>query len=289
MARLLKQIKESQQGQALIIVLALLALGGPLIVATISHAATSVNSVRTIERSVKALYAAEAGVKYGLLHLEPDIYPLTENINQMEVTVQVETSNVTHLLYFGELMRGGQHSNYLRVDGEIVWDEEVTPPAYKYTITVTWQSDPGEPEIHLREVGGRLPVGYGYQSESAADFANNLSSEDPDELEDEEGAYMLSWDLRWRDPLPFVSATNPVQTQIFYITDITGEGDPADYYGWVLTNRRDVGEVSEITGVLYTITATAICPESGETAAKIVSDVLKQEDTTDIISWQVSK
>lgn len=282
MLRFLKQIND-ERGQALVIILVLLVLAGLMITPTLVHAANTMISIRTIEKNVNGLYAAEAGVKYALCNLESGTSNIT-NINQMEVTVQVEAGDPL-VLYFGELIQGDQHSNYLIVDTEIVWDEEVTPPAYKYTISVGWQAEPGAPEIHLKEVGGKLPLGYIYKVGSA-EVDGNLACRDPDELfEDGGGACMLNWKLQ--PPLPSVSEENPVRSQTFYIT---GEGDIEDYYAWVLASRSDIGKVGEIAGTLYTITATAIYPESGETTGKIVCTVLKQEDgTKNIISWQVSK
>ena len=120
----------------------------------------------------------------------------------------------------------------------------------------------------------------------------NLADRDPyyppDELFiDAGGAYMLNWDLKLETPLPFVSEDeeSQVRTQTF---QIDGEGNLEGYYAWVFAGVT--GEVSEIAGTLYTITATAIYPESGETTGKIVCDVLvEQDDTKNIISWQVSK
>lgn len=262
-------------------VLVLLVLAGLTIMPTLAHAATSMTSARTVERNVNGLYAAEAGVKYALGNLEPGSHQLTENINQMAVTVQVDMSDITFVLYSGELIQGGQHSNWLSVDSEIVG--EATP--YEYKITVTWQAEDGAQVIHLKEVGGRLPVGYSY-IEGSAVVGGNLADRDPDDLfEDAGGAYMLNWDLKLETPLPFVSENNTVRTQTF---QIDGEGNLDGYYAWVVAGVT--GEVSEITGILYTITATAICPEDSETTGKIVCTVLKQQDgTKNIISWEVLK
>jgi len=282
MLRFLKQIN-GERGQALVIVLVLLVLAGLMITPTLGHAANTMISVRTIEKNVNGLYAAEAGVKYALcnLELEPSPHQLTEKVNQMEVTVEVEKRDF-NILYSGELIQGGKQSNWVSVGSEIVGEK--TP--YEYKITVTWQAEPGTPEIHLKEVGGKLPLGYWYIDESA-EVDGNLADRNPnppDELfKDAGGAYMLNWKLD--SPLPSVSENNTVRTQTF---QIGGEGDLEDYYAWVVAGLT--GEVSEITGTLYTITATAIYPESEEPTGKIVCEVLEHEDSTqNIISWEVTK
>ena len=281
MVRLLKQFLSSEKGQALPIVLALLAIGGLTIAPSLSYATTSLNGSRILEEDMKGVYAAGAGVEHALWSLGKGISPsqqLPENINQMAVTIQTEERG-TYTLYLGELIQPGVHFDFLDVDGDMMWDGEAE--AYKYIITVSLQQ---ESTMHLKEVGARIPAGYSYQSGSAASFTENLSTDEPEEILDTRGVYMLNWELGI--PQPSVSQENPVQTQTFYIT-ITGttseeEGD----YAWVVANRTDVGAVGEIAGTSYKITATATRPEHGRTTAKIVADVMIGE-TTYITSWQI--
>lgn len=284
MLRFLKQIIDDEKGQALPVVLALLIVGGLMVTPTLNYAATSLNSGRIIEKGVNGLYAADAGVEYTLWCLTNDIPPpqqLSETINRMEVALQSEELG-TYTLYFGELIQTDGHINYLSVEGEMVWDG--IAGAYKYTITIIWQPESGIPVIHLEEVGARIPLGYGYQSWSAASFAENLSTNEPDEVVDGAGAYMLNWMLE--SPYPSVSEDDPVQTQTFYIT---GEGSQEGDYAWVVANREDIGAVGEVSGTFYRITATATRYGDGETTAEIVADAVLADGTADIISWQVSK
>jgi len=284
MLKFLRHILDNEKGQVLPIVLALLALGGLTIVPALNYAATGLNSSRTIEKGVNGLYAAEAGVEDALWCLENGISPsqqLSESINQMQVAIQSEEKG-TYTLCFGEVVGAGEHNNYLGVDGEMAWDEEAQ--AYKYTITVIWQPEPGPPTIHLMEVGARLPLGYSYQSGSAAGFADNLSTSEPDEVLDIFGAYMLDWEFE--PPYPSVSQGNPVETQNFYIT---GEGNQEGDYAWVVADRSDIGATGEITGALWRITATAIHSGDDEITAKIVADVILEAEKMYIVSWQISK
>ena len=283
MLRILKQMISGEKGQALPAVLALLVIGGLMIAPSLSHTATSLNSSRIIGESVNGIYAAEAGAEDALWTLANGGSPaaqLSENINQMAVSLQTEEKG-TYTLYLGEMIQPGEHSEYLDIDGEMVWDDEAQ--AYKYTFTVTWLPNPGTPVIHLEGVGARLPIGYSYQVGSAALFAENLSTDEPDETLDAIGAYLLNWEFD--TPLPSVSEINPVQTQTFYIT---GEGSQEGHYAWVVASRSDVGAVGEITGTSYRITATASRPGDGGTTARIVADVMISEGKTYILSWQIS-
>jgi len=285
MIRFLKQIINDEKGQALPIVLALLVLGGLMVTPTLNYAATSLNSGRIIEEGVNGLYAADAGVEHTLWCLKNAISPpqqLPENINQMGVALQTEEKG-NYTLYFGELIVAGVHSDYLSVDGDMVWDEEAQ--AYKYTITVTWQPDSGTPVIHLEEIGARLPPDIGYQPcDLAVSFPDNLSTNEPDEVVDEVGVLMVNWVLEL--PHPSVSEDNQVQTQSFYLTE---EGSQEGDYAWIVANRDDIGAVGEINGTLYRITATATRYGNGRTTAGIVADVMIGAGTVDIISWQISK
>ena len=283
MARLLKQLLSSEKGQALPIVLAVLAIGGLTIGVSLNYATTSLNGSRIVEEDVKGVYAAGAGMEHTLWSLGEGISPLTQlpaNINQMAVNMQTEEKG-TYTRYLGELVEPGQHVDYLSADGDIVWDE--VEEAYKYTITVTWQADQGTPPIKLVEIGARIPVGYNYQSGSAASFAENLSTGEPDDTVDVHGAHMLNWSLG--TPAPEVSEGEPVKTQAFYIT---GEGSQEGHYVWVVAKRDDVGTVGEITGTLYEITATATRPEDSRAAAKIMADVMVEPGTIYVLSWQIS-
>ena len=278
MIRLLKQLISNEKGQALPIVLALLVLGGLTIAPSLNYAATTINHGRVIDRCVNGIYAADAGVEYALWCLTDSTSPpaqLAEDTNQMEVSIQTEDKGA-YTVYFGELVQAGSKSQDLSVDGEMVWEEGTT---YKYTITVTWQG--GATVIHLTEVGARLPIGYSYKAGSAADFVDNLSTVKPDEILDSVGAYMLNWEFA--TPYPSVSESEPVKTQTFCII---GEGELEGDYTWVVANRADIGEVGEITGALYRIMSTAT--KDGEIAATIVADILMEEGTAYIVSWQVS-
>jgi len=282
MVRFWKQLIGSEKGQALPIVLALLVLGGLTIASTLGYTTTSLNSSRIIREDVKGVYAADAGVEDTLWLLTHGLSPsaqLTENINEMAVAIETEeTGNYT--LYLGEFIEPEGHYDYLDVYGEMAWD--AGSQTYNYTITVTWQSGSGYSVIHLDEVGARLPMGYSYVGGSAANFAGNLSTDEPDETQDSIGAYLVNWEFG--TPLPKVTDNETVETQTF---SVNGTGELEWDYAWVVANRWDVGAVGEITGIAYKITATATNPENNKTTAKILADVMVAEEKTYVTSWQI--
>lgn len=276
-----KMIK-GQKGQVLPAVLALLVIGGLTIAPGLNYTATSLNGSRIVSEDIRGIYAADAGVTEVIWALENSQSPpaqTSDNVNRMAVAMQTELLG-TYTLYLGELIEPGEHNDYLDIDGTLTWDEGAQ--AYQYTITIIWNPESGAPVIHLEEVGARIPLGYSYQSGSAAAFAGNLSIGEPEETLDSAGAYLLNWAMT--PPFPEVSQDNPVATQSFYIT---GAGDLESYYSWVVASRSDIGAVGEITGTEYRITAIATRPEDGRTTATIVANVMLG-DTTSILSWQIS-
>ena len=282
MVKFWEKVTNDETAQALAGVLILLVVGGLVIAPCLSYVSTGLESSRVLIRNVNGLYAADAGVGDVLWCLEnglPVHTELPENLNGMAVTMQTEEKG-EYTLSGGELVTGGGHDDWLGLDSDIVWDGGAG--AYKYDITVTWQAEP-ETLIHLEKVGARLPVGYDYQPGSAALFGDNLSTDEPTDELDGSGAHLLEWVLP--PPRPWVDESNPTRTQTFYMT---GVGDLVDYYSWVVATRNDVGSVGEITGILYQITAVATCPQTSETTAVLVAEVILSGGEASIVSWQTS-
>lgn len=287
MARLWQQIIRGEKGQALPIVLCFLLVGGLLIAPSLSYAATSLNAGEIVEENASGLYAADAAMEEALWCIMNSISPpeqLSESVNEMQVAILTEAEG-GYALYHDELASTGVHEDWLDVSGEMVWDGEAE--AYKYTITVIWTDTTGGSAIKLDELGVRLPIGYSYQAGSAASFADNLGTNEPNDALDGAGAHMIYWDFT--SPHPEVSEEEPVGTQTFYIT---GQGDQEGDYTWVVARRHDVWVVSEVNGESYRITATATRPGDGEITAKVVAYVFKEEvegeTVTHIVSWKIS-
>ncbi len=290
--RLLKRLLSNQKGQALVIVLGLLAIGGLTIAVSLNYATTSLKGSRIIEEKTEGVYAASAGVEYALWSLQEGLLSppegettsntTPENVNQMAVDIHVENKGAFSL-YAGELLEeAGVHVDWLTVDGDIVFDEGAT---CNYTITVTWQ-EAASGTIKLVEVGATLPVGYVYEGGSAASFVGNLSSDNPSSNGTAPGgAQWLKWE--WKPGKgPEISADNATQTQGFRIT---GTGSVEGDYAWVQAQSQDVGTVGEITGTRYRITATATRPEDGRTTAEIVAAIIIVGGDIQIMSWQITK
>ena len=287
MVRFWQQIIRGERGQALPIVLALLVLGGLLIVPSLNYASTSLSAGQTVKKNVRGVYAADAGIEYTIRRIKNFAsFPtqLPENVNQMQVAIQAENLGPYTLAYYGIILGvSGKHYDYLTVTGEI---GPLTEGAYPYTITVTLNPEITK-TIQLNEVGVRLPVGYGYEPGSAADPVDNFSAYEPISGQDAAGAQLLSWKLEGPERPVLKAPDNLIVTQTF---NITGTGELGGDYTWVVTNETDIGTVGEVTGILYRITATATRPGDGEVTGKIRADVIHDEGTgvTRIIYWQIN-
>lgn len=283
---------KGEKGQALPIVLALLVLGGLIIIPSLGLASAGLNAGKIVKENVKGVFAADAGVEHAIWCIKNSAVPpaqLPENVNQMQVEILVEGGDPYTLAYYGIILTvsPSEHYDWLAVEGQIEWDGGAE--AYKYTVTAT-RLEACTGGITLTEVGVRLPVGYSYQMGSAA----GMSPLEPEPIEqDAAGAYMLPWKFDSNPqsppytPEPELTPGEPEATQTFYFT---GEGDLVGDYTWVVASRADVGAVGEVTGMLYTITAIATRPGDGKIMATVKADVIWDEGTgeTRIILWQIN-
>lgn len=282
MHRVWRQILKGEFGQALPITLALLIIGGLTIIPSLGLSFASAKTSNILQTGIKGTYAADAGVErtlWALVNGETPPSQLAENINGMPVNIQVIDKG-THTIVMGELVPLEGHVEYLDVTSNITWDPGAD--AYKYTITVTWQPGSGEPEIHLEEVGARIPVNYSYQELSAANFTENISTDEPDEIMDPQGAYLLNWVMG--PPYPHIGENITQAYQMFYIE---GSGQLRGHYAWVRARREDIGGVGEINTQGYEITATAIDQWSNRTTADITAKVALWDEDVYISSWQI--
>ncbi|MFH0847842.1 MAG: hypothetical protein V1894_07320 [Chloroflexota bacterium] len=264
---------KGEKGQALLIVLVSLFLGGILATACVTYADTMLRRTISKEEADRGLYAADAGVEDALWCFKNSLSPRTalpQNLNGMQVAMNTVTKGAYTLIAGEWVTPGGPHSTDLSISTSMVAEGSI----YRYTISCVW-SGPGQ--CKLIGIGARLPVGYEYQEFSADDFGGNLATDEPSDTVDEQNAHLLFWDL------PSIEITTA--TQEFYVT---GSGGLEDDYGWAEAARQDVGEVGELSGVFYIVTATATEPGSGEVTARIVANIMVPGTDVSIVSWRIN-
>ena len=91
MKKIGNELVTNEKGQALIIVLILMLVGVPLIGAVLSYAATTLKASQAFEKQVKEIYAADAGIEYGLWRIlkGDDTVAETLTVNGIQVTIKV--------------------------------------------------------------------------------------------------------------------------------------------------------------------------------------------------------
>ncbi|MBI2934352.1 MAG: hypothetical protein HYY29_02155 [Chloroflexi bacterium] len=285
MATNVKKAWRDQKGYALPLVLALVVVGGLMLVPTIGFASSSVRSMHKVDEGIRGRYAADAGVErviWAARNGQAIPTQLTEPVNGLNVAMEV-TSKGRYVLYMGQLVEVTGHIDYLTITGDMVWDEGAQ--AYKYTVTATWQPQSGTPVVHIREIGAHLPTGFTYVAGSAGGFPSNLSTREPDIVMDVSGVQMVNW--VFETPRPSVDRHNPVATQSFYLD---GPDEFSGDYSWLVAERTDVHTLSTIAGGLYIINASATRPDNGAVVSRIRADALMADSGMSyILSWEVNK
>ncbi len=273
MTNRLEQLARGERGQAMLAVLVCLVLGGLAIAPVMSFAATDINSVSLKQRRMMGLYGADAGIENVLWALKsgmPLPTSLPQTVNGATVTMTTINKGSYTLVAGNWVTPGGPHSSDLSIASSMVWDGGHN--AYRYTVTCTW-SGPGN--CKLIEVGARLPVGYNYQNGSAALFGGNLSTANPTNTLDGDGAHLLDWSFSQH-------TINPTGTQTFYVT---GSGNLNGDYAWATASRGDVGACGELTGSFYDTTATGT--KSGVIVGKVEANAMVTGGSLYVTSYRI--
>jgi hypothetical protein len=295
MCNSLKLLMRNQKGQALPIVLGLLAIGGLTIAVTLNYATTNLKGTQVDEENMKGIYAANAGVENSLWSILqgnssppasiPDINGMHVNINTV-----VGTNNMT--LYIDDLQTG-VHGEMVTVGNNIT---SLGGNLYEYTITMTTNNNT-KSNTSLDEFGAVLPNGYTFETNSTIGFRGSNLSYVPQtggvpnpQLDDPNyigflggGAQWVKW--YWPQHPPGIGPSENY-TESF---KMTGTGSTGGSYAWAHGGSMDIGSVGQITGYLTTINATATRPSDGKITGRVTANSIIGSGGLYILSWQISK
>ena len=288
MLRFLKQLFRDEKGQALPIVLALLAIGSLTIAVNLNYATTSLKGSGIVDEDMRGVYAAAAGVEQVLWSLNKGLSPPTatsDNINQMAISMETITGTELLTLLLDDLTTG-VHGAWVTVSNNITF---VGGTTYQYTIIVSTGGQYNNKK--LTEFGALLPSGYTYVTNSAAAFhATNLSTTGDPSIDnpthtgyDTVGSQWVKW--YWNSKGPSLTKDS-TYTEKF---QISGTGSTWGSYAWVIGQSGDIGTVGQVTGTLTTITSTARRPQDGKITAKIKVNVIKGSGGVYVFSWQITE
>ena len=185
--------KENEKGQALILVLILLLLGGLMIPPLLAYMSTGLKTGQVFERKTEELYAADAGVEDAICQIKYDHlitmfpayhpydytiswrYDLSENVNDRVVNVTVQNVWIPKDLTFPS------KSNSERIIEGIPEDppEPAKPPkviivgsvptATTFQIKIVYYPEAGE-ELTIDRLGIWLPSGFHYDEDGGCNL-----------------------------------------------------------------------------------------------------------------------
>jgi len=320
--RILK-LSRGEKGQALILVLILLLVGGLIIAPFLAYMATGLKTGQAYEERMYQLYAADAGIEYAIYNIiSPKAplytelqglaegesispYTLSEMVNGKDVTIEITkeyewqyegTSEdfLEGLLGYEPKSQAG-HEHWFDVKTSI------TPSAtgqLKYTIEITYQ---GEDETKkLKGLGAYLawPEGtttnyWHYVAGSAHGITDDYSSKTADgEVQGEyEGGTTFIW--KWyTPPAPpdwptFTIGETKTQTFEFTPAEV-----PLFHFAWVEGLSEDIYISSSLVGqfTIWKVTATATDPTDKQT--EVIAYVSREGDegayAVEILTWESS-
>lgn len=281
--KLFKRLKVNQQGQALPIVLCLLAVGGLTIAASLNFSTYTLNGTGIVKQNFDGIYAAGAGIEYNLWAIKTGNATLTQlpqQVNDMTVNISTYVSSNFSTLYINNLA-SGVHNEAYHVTMNLTAVGENT---YNVTIKVTTDDD-AKNNAKFQELGTVLPLGYTYVNNSASvNPSGNITSSNPTSTGyDSQGDQWVKW--TWSGGTGPSLTNNMVYTEKF---QITGTGGTDGAYAWIIGNSQDIGVVGQISGMPTTINATAIRTRDGKIIARIYAQALVGSGGVYILSWRVT-
>lgn len=258
--------RENEKGQALMLVLAYLVLGGLTLVPLLSHMTTGLNAGEIREEQVALNYAADAGMEYALWVLRTDyitfdptdydtefILNPPQNINDKEVTITMK--QIWPLEGLESSANGTENPDAFLVTGGVVNQDDG-----EYQVQITY--DGSEGDLPVDRVAVWLPPGFDYM----ADTSTGLTTDNPAEA-DWKGGKTLTWDfspaVNFLDlPLPelpgggFIPAQEyPTSRSLFF--NVTPNKTARSSLSWARTTNSDPYLTWETGYTINRITSTA--------------------------------
>jgi len=195
MNRRLTKVLKSEKGQALVVVLILMVLGGLLIIPCLNYTATSLNTGQIHKETMALIYAADAGVGDALWGIKNETVPigpfdyeteftysLPEEINDKAVEVTIQ--QIWPLSGLETDVNGTTSSYHLMITGGIVDEEEG-----EYKVQMSYDGASGD--LLIDRVGVWLPPGFDYVTGSSS----GITTDDPTNILDWHGGKALEWDF----------------------------------------------------------------------------------------------
>ena len=273
----LSEIRRGETGLILPIVLVMLALGSLLIVPSLNYVSTSLKTGEMVEKNVKGLYAAEAGIEDALWKLlydndvpTPLPYPYqVTNVNGMTVYVVID---LVGSLFDEETGPVGDHSDWLLMTKTVNYDAGI----YYYTLSIT-NSGVGNMKVEMILID--FPSSLEYVTNSTG---GDITTDTPEISGSPTTGISLVWDIPVPHPTIEEEGTGYHTFQLSGPPDVPG----VEGHGFVRTARDDVGTVWDGDSYPYKITAEA--KDAGNTVVATIRAGAWMSSQLCVSCWDVN-
>jgi Tfp pilus assembly protein PilX len=293
MKKILNRPIRDEKGQALLIVLILLLVGGLIIAPLLGYMSAGLKAGQSNENLMQRLYAADAGVEDAIWRIRTDdpslptavganvTYPITGGVNNKQVSVTIKREeNIAHFLEV-LLNKNNLHLNATHADWTVVDDATDNGT---YTITITYSGAATKKSIN--GVGAWLEGTYSEVGVATGNmtalFPNYVK---PHVVQSYAGGTAFEWEWTGSDKPEFRKPDRVCLSLIFHFTPTTVTGF---HFSWFWAGSADIGIVtSAINYGVFKITSTATDNSTGK-QTEVVSYVGVQGPIVSIATWEVS-
>jgi len=289
----LNKLVTDEKGQAFVLALILLVVGGLIIAPLLGFMSTGLIAGQVFEKKMDGLYAADAGVEdalWKLINDQPVQYPYDyqlTGVNEMSVSVRIEEVTTFYTLEVGE---GGVHNYYFELKGELVqppyYDEGEGGYIHEWRLILTNKThQPVKVERIIVSYSNELSYLSGLTDEDIAGLKSGSFESFDQEFIHLTNITILTWEFT--SPRPEIEAApdpeNEEYTTVTCTFELVGPEDAAGVTVLLVTARQDIGAVWDFKP--FKITAQA--NDEGTVVTTVEAGVLESSDTVSVGSWQI--
>jgi len=274
MKKILHELAGKEKGQALIVVLGFMVLGGLTITSLLAYVITGLNADQLYKEKMVLSYTADAGVEEALWRIRNEgvplelydyetefTYSLPQDINDKAITTSIK--QIWPLFDLESDENGTSPPSCFTITGGVINKE-----TGEYKVQISYNGAQGD--LLIDRVGAWLPSGFEYITSSSC----GITTDDPTEV-DWHGGKALLWgfqpaanftDLPLSEPPGggFTPGTEYPATR-FLTFNVSPAGELANSsYSWARTTNNDVYLAWETGYTIYQVISTATDNATGE-------------------------
>ncbi len=270
--RTLNKLTANEKGQALMLVLILMLLGGLIIAPLLAYMSTGLKTGKEVfEERMYGQYAADAGVEDALYKIRTDDPALPDewegmwdasdyqgdpyeystpqlNGNNVNVTIQPQWA----LEGLEDPPQGMTPHVELMVIGDTIGTIDGNG---LYQISINYEGSVGEP-LKIERIGAWLPAGFLYE-EGSSNLEDDTGAKyySVPAVEDYRGGKAIMWD--YSSPYPKFEDLPGTDDKRIVTFQFTPDQSPVSAFSWVVARRQDIYLSWDVDIKLYKITSQA--------------------------------